>query len=49
MTPNIGFLIFADARHVRQFFLARVRNHVRRFYGNCRTLTESRNSPCIMF
>ena len=37
MTPDICFLVFA---HVRQNFLAHVRDHVQQFYGNYRTLTE---------
>ena len=33
MTPDIRFLVFDHIRHVRQ-----IRDHVRQFYSNCRTL-----------
>ena len=40
MTSNIDFLIFVDYVTYANC-LTRVRNHVRRFYGNCRTLKIS--------
>ena len=38
MKPDICFSVFSHVRHVRQI-LAHVRDQVRRFYGNCRTLS----------
>ena len=35
-TPDIFFLVFDDVPHVHQNF--GIRDHVRRFYGNNRTL-----------
>ena len=42
MMPDIRFLVFAHVRHYAKI-LAHVRDHVRRFYGNCRTLIPEFN------
>ena len=38
MTSDICFLVFAHLSHLRQH-LPHVRDHVRRFYGNCQILS----------
>ena len=38
MTPDICFMVFAHVCRIRQtmWYLTLVRDHVWRFYGNCR-------------
>ena len=42
MTPDIRFLVFDHIRHVRQ-----IRDHVRQFYSNCRTLFCGEKLPGV--